>query len=209
MTDIKAEPKRPSMFRETPGSIKTLRQSYKDRTKAIEELRYQKELTGESDRSAIILMASTLEDGLVFPLMDAITRNLKYSLSSNDFDRVFRFEGPLGTFSSRLEIACLFGVIEDATYEQLTLVRELRNVCAHSKQAIDFGDATLKNVARRLFQPLGKFPQPPDDPKEIRNSFMLECMLLFLTLLEGSRESGWQRMKKGILELARNSSTVS
>jgi hypothetical protein len=103
-------PRRPSMFRSVPGSVKTLRQLYKDRLNLPDKAAMQAELAGESDRSSVILMASLLDDGLVLLLAEALC----FRPTEDEFERVFRFEGPLGSFSARLEVAFIFGFIEDA-----------------------------------------------------------------------------------------------
>jgi hypothetical protein len=174
-----------SMFKDTPGSIKTLRRSYKDRLRLPDKYSLQGELAGESDRSSIILMASLLDDALVF----RVAKSLHFDPSEDEFDRIFRLEGPLGTFSSRMEIACLFGFIEDATYEQLNIIREMRNACAHSKHALTFSEPALVNVTKRLFQPLGLIRMPDDDPDAIKGAFIVEGIFLFQALADGSRKT--------------------
>ena len=52
MTTDKEVPKRLSVFGgNTPGSVKTLRESYKDRLKIPDATHLQAELAGESDRA--------------------------------------------------------------------------------------------------------------------------------------------------------------
>ncbi len=176
-----------NVFKDPPASIKTLRRSYKDRLKLPDQYNLQGELAGESERASIILLATLLDDALITRLSQCLC----FRPEESEFEHVFRFEGPLETFSARMEIACLFGFIDDATYQQLNIIREMRNACAHSKHAMVFSDPVLANVTKRLFQPLGFLPQPPrDDPKELKGGFIVEGIFIFHTLISGSRVEG-------------------
>lgn len=190
----------PSVFRETPGSVKSLRKFYKDPLNLPDKYSLQGELAGESDRASVILMASLLDDALMY----RISKHLCFEPTREEFDKVFRFEGPLGTFSARMEMACLFGFIEDETYEQLTLIREMRNACAHSKHALKFTDAVLGNVLKRMFAPLGVI-SPDIAGNEAKGSFLVEGIFIYYSLYLGSREEGAKAVKEMLRDL-RNSS---
>jgi hypothetical protein len=139
---------------------------------------------GESDRASIILMAALLDDTLSF----TISRNFCEAVGQQEKDPAFRFDGPLGTFSSKIEIAALFGLIDDRVCDQLHTVRELRNACAHSRHGLRFTDAILLNVVERIFHPIGfhEFPRAADS-REIKSSFLDECLLTRQILISGSR----------------------
>lgn len=144
--------KRPSMLDSgRPNSLRTLRAAHRTNLDyASFFLEFQEELAGESDRATMILAAAHLDDLLMFRIADSRPFDLSFD---KDFPWLFRHEGPLGTFSHRMEIACLFGLIDDETYQQLDIVRELRNICAHSKQPVRFSDVIVRNYAKRLFEP--------------------------------------------------------
>ena len=135
----------------TPKSVKSLRAYYKDRTAPASIDHLTQEVTGESDPAFVILLASILEDVLIH----RVAKHLSFTPNETEFDHIFRFEGPLGTASARIEIAYLFGFIDERTRGQLDDIREMRNACAHSKQQMDFGVPVLANVAKRLFHPQG------------------------------------------------------
>lgn len=101
---------------------------------------------------------------------------------------ILRYEGPLGTFSSRTEVAYLFGGINRTIAEQLTLIREMRNACAHSKFKLSFDAPELANVAKRLFKPLGVTPLNDQTGEGIRRAFYIETMVIYQTLYHGSRQ---------------------
>jgi hypothetical protein len=186
--------KRPSVFGETAGSIKTLRRYYKDRS-SLDMDALNAELDGESDRACIILMASILDDTLKYRL----SKCLNFSPTDDEYDYVFRPNGPLGTFSGRMEIGCLFGFIDDSTYQELDIIRELRNACAHSKRKMVFADPQVENVTRRLFRPLGFIPDPPKG-QPLRPFFLGEGVFLFNVLYHGSRDEGIKKEKEKFMQ---------
>src|SRR5580704_14201175 len=103
-----------SLLKDPHAAIKALRKSYKNHHMP-DMFKLQIDLSRETDRSSIILMASILHDALA----ERIAHSVCFSPNDSEFDYMFRFEGPMGTFSARMEIASLFGLIEDETYSQL------------------------------------------------------------------------------------------
>jgi hypothetical protein len=132
----------------------------------------------------MILAASFLDDALKY----RISKKFCFIPTDEQFAYCFRFEGPLGTFSSRLEMAALFRIVDDSTYQQLNVIRELRNACAHSKQPISFETDKIMNVVNRLRHPLGIFSVGDDSVQGEKIIFAFEVLFLYGTLVSGSRE---------------------
>jgi hypothetical protein len=145
-------------------------------------------------------MAAMLDDALTYRL----SFSLAFEPSQTDFERIFRFEGPLGTFSARMEIAFLIGAIEADTYTQLKMIREMRNACAHSKQPLTFKEIALKNVTKRLFKAGGLLKPAAGEDDELKGAFVVESMFIYYSLYEGSREKGRQTMRAHILDNVEN-----
>jgi hypothetical protein len=173
-----------SIFKDTANSIKTLRRFYKDYSRLIDVEAFQKEVMGESDRATIILISAMLDDALSF----RIAKHVICPIDDEQYDYIFRFEGPLGTFSAKMEIACLFGIIEDEVYQGLDIIREMRNACAHSRHPLTFADSAITNVAKRLSFSLGLSNRRPDDNNNLKSHFVIESMFLREALRLGSRE---------------------
>lgn len=185
--------KKLNMFKDTtPGSTKTLRKKARESWLNVDVDAFQKELAGESDRASVVLLGTMLEDVLTYRL----TLALCIKPTEDECDYIFRFDGPMGTFSRRAEIACLLGIIEDDTYEQLDIIREMRNACAHSRHPLTFADEALANVAMRLFKPLGFVRKP--DRKEIKQAVLLEGFFIYYTLILGSRAKGEARIRSDL-----------
>lgn len=164
-----------------PNSVKTLRASYRRKLALPDAGDLIKELLAESDRAAVILAASLLDDLTA----NAIALRMADSIVVDDMEYIFRADGPLGSFSARLEIGNLFGAIENGTYTQLTTLREMRNACAHSKHKIGFDDDALRNVALRFFT---GFIAPEFAQKHLKEAFGLEIAFLAMALTYGRTE---------------------
>jgi hypothetical protein len=169
----------------TPNAVKTLRRHWKRKDLPNPAL-LAKELHAESDRAAVVLSSAILDDALTYRLINAFS----VKPTDDEIDYIFRFEGPLGSFSSKIEIAYLFGCIDDNTRSQLNDIREMRNACAHTKQIISFELPELANVAKRLFHPRGLVVSKLDTREQIRRAFIIEVLAILSVLVEGSREKG-------------------
>ena len=178
----------------TPSAIKILRRYWKDRINLPDTAALSDEISGESDRAVVILIATLLADALEFLLV----QRLIIQPDKTQMDHIFRFEGPLGSFSSRIEISYLFGFIDEVTRSQLNDIREMRNACAHTKHPITFSVPALANVAKRLFAPTGYLYLQDDTASEITNTFISEAMVLHSILIEGSREKGIETFKESL-----------
>jgi hypothetical protein len=180
MSDAPSKPF-PTGLHNTPGSIKSLRAYWKNGLADPPADDLRNELTGASDRATVVLIGSQLDDALRYRL----SLSMAYGLDDKDFDHVFRNEGPLGSFSSRIEIAYLFGVIDERTRSQLTAIREMRNACAHSCNPITFDVPQLGEVAKRVLHPTGFVSVPKSGVSSIRSAFILEFVIIFHTLISG------------------------
>ena len=111
------------------NAIQSLKKYYNDRSAPIISEELQKELEGTSDRAIVIILGTFLDDALEFVLASKMVR-----INDTEFKQAFRFDGPIGPFSSRIELAYLFGWIDKDTKKRLHYIREMRNACAHSKR---------------------------------------------------------------------------
>lgn len=167
-----------------PGSVSTLKKALNFKLKMPSAAAFLAEIRGESDRASVILASSQLDDLLANAI--ALKMSESVDIMALDIETIFRSSGPLGSFSARAEVANLFGVIENETYEQLTILRAMRNACAHSKHPITFKDPLLRNVAIHLFEPKGTTPRALAE-QNMKVAFVLEVTFLTRVLVHGSR----------------------
>ena len=67
-------------------------------------------------------------------------------------DRLLDFQGPLGTFSSRINLVYGLGLIREDQFEDLDTIRRIRNGFAHSHQPIGFSEQSLASLIGNLKQ---------------------------------------------------------
>ena len=96
-------------------------------------------LKGESDRGAIILAATMIDDRLSIALRERMP-----DINSAEAARIFGVDGLAGTFANRLKLAQALGIIDRGTRKLLELIREMRNACAHSRQIMTFSTPVIR-----------------------------------------------------------------
>jgi DNA-binding MltR family transcriptional regulator len=101
-------------------------------------------LAGESDRGLALAGAAMLDDALEVLLKARLLDKPKAVTSIIGLDR------PLGTFSSRIKVTYLLGLLEETEFRDLELIRKIRNDCAHNRGDVDFGAAPQKDRIAEL-----------------------------------------------------------
>lgn len=167
-----------------PKSVKTAKRHYLNNDAALDQTALGDDLVTTSDRAAVITIAALLDTAL------ARATTLKMHITSDaEYFRAFENGGPLSTFSARIDMAYWLKVIDQDTREQLHTVRELRNICAHSRLPISLNEPRLVAVARRVVHPRGLFKVIPDDPQGVRKALVSEALHLHGVILMGRDEA--------------------
>lgn len=171
-----------------PKSVQSLKRYYNDRLAIPDDEELFAELQEANDRSVVITLTAFTEDALEFVIAKRLRR-----MTKEEYLHAFRFDGPFGSFSRKIEVAYLMEAIDKRLRNQLTDLRELRNACAHSKLPISFKTPAFASVAKRLLHPRGRFRAGSDTPEDLRAAVQAECMFLFAVLTKG-REAAEQQM---------------
>lgn len=108
--------------------------------------RMYKGFDNETDRSAIILSVSYLENALTAFLSDFLVKD-------KETDRLFKGYAPLSTFSAKIDIAFALGLIPRDMKADLNIIRRIRNHCAHKWQDIKFDSSPLSDLVDNLLLP--------------------------------------------------------
>jgi hypothetical protein len=157
----------------TSGSVKSLKAYSKAGIQHGPELvELAKEIAGLSDRAGIIIAATYVEDGLV----RLLSKNM-VKLAPREKEEAFRPDGPLGSFSRRIEMSYLFKLIDKQTRDRLHDLREMRNACAHTRRSISLATPQLANVCKRFLREARVQPTE-DTPKHLRDHLVEECFFL-------------------------------
>jgi DNA-binding MltR family transcriptional regulator len=144
----------------------------------------QREFKKESDRGIALILTAWLGDALDAYLRSRVVDNTKAIQKLFDGDR------PLSTFSARINVAYLFGLIGAKQYADLHSIREIRNDFAHDREAISFKTQSISDRCKNLNA--YKIDQETEtDPrlrrKSPRYAFMLATTLYTASFMTASR----------------------
>ena len=105
---------------------------------------YHSELAGESDRGAAILAAARFEDWLKSCVIECFVE-LDKDLRDDLFDN-----GPLSTFSAKINLAFALGLYSKNVLKDLHTVKKIRNEFAHSAEPVKFDNQSISDMCRNL-----------------------------------------------------------
>jgi DNA-binding MltR family transcriptional regulator len=103
---------------------------------------FSAELSRVQQEALIVLTSAALLDRELMKLL--LTR--MRTLSDNRAKRIF--EGPLGRFAAKVDVAYAFELIDDELHQDLTVIRNIRNEFAHSVTDISFASPEVMNHMR-------------------------------------------------------------
>jgi len=113
--------------------------------KQLAELnRINEELQGESDRGCALLCASLLDNYLREVLSKILVGSKK------QLDSLLGFNGPLGSFSSKINIGYAFGLLSQWDVHDLNIIRGIRNDFGHKIESIDFSRRDIADKCNSL-----------------------------------------------------------
>jgi DNA-binding MltR family transcriptional regulator len=145
------------------------------------------EFSKETDRAAVILTGS-IADELLRSLLAG--RFVPVSSSSDEL-----FDGanaPLGTFSSRIEMAYRLGEISVKFARDLHLIRKIRNEFAHNIHGCSFDDARVRSRITELSNSHGIIQRSPhryEAPPSTRDQFLEAASWMIFHLNELIKET--------------------
>jgi hypothetical protein len=152
------------------------------------------ELKKESDRAAAVLAASFLETQLETLLK-------KVLINHKDRDLMFGAFAPLGSFSAKISVAFLIGLIPEDIYKDLNVIRKIRNEFAHKYDTLAFDLSPVKDWVDNFefvkwflhSLPLAIKPISKDESYDIQNRlrrrFELAVGMIMVTLDNYTREA--------------------
>lgn len=98
----------------------------------------------ETDRGCALMTAAFLESELESLLKE------KFLGTDKEVEKLFEFNGPLGTFSSKAKLPYALGLISKSTFQDLEIIRNIRNDFAHNYKFIDFSTTSIKDKISNL-----------------------------------------------------------
>jgi hypothetical protein len=131
------------------------------------------ELRTQTDRGAAIIGAALVEEAL----RRALQSKLQIKVNPNIKQRLFEANGPLATFSAKIDLAYSLQLVDldESQYRDLHLIRKVRNEFAHAVEPITFDSQKVKNLCaefRYIEETANRYPYldtgavPPKEPRE-------------------------------------------
>lgn len=151
--------------------IRALNHLNKKGITAIAPSDHAKHLHGENDRVFIILHGATLED-ILREHLDALFKGL----NKDERTRLFDYNGPAGTFSSRLMLAQGLGLIDRNQRHKCEIVKAMRNVAAHCHTKISFDTPVIRDAVLHLIPSQIRGKVKGWEASEYRHAFGLICL---------------------------------
>jgi hypothetical protein len=115
--------------------------------------RFLEEFDQETDRAAVILGAANIDE-LLYQLLSA---TLLPSTAAND--ELLDGDGPLSTFSARINASHRLGLIDANMTRTLHVVRKIRNAFAHEVSGCTLASGAQADRVRQLTIPLRKYKE--------------------------------------------------
>lgn len=110
-----------------------------------EEAQAIRSLATDSDRSAAIVAASLVEISLQEALLDSF-RNRDEDVIA----KMFHSSAPLGSFSAKIRLAYLMGVVSEDFHSDLDTMKEIRNRFAHHLSAASFKEQSIRDRTKNF-----------------------------------------------------------
>lgn len=105
---------------------------------------FRKELVKESDRGCALLAASYIDS-----ILELLLRN-NLCGSKTHLDCLFKPNGPLSSFSSRISMAYSLGFLSKNHLHDIQIVRKIRNEFGHNPEVISFSNSKIEALCNRL-----------------------------------------------------------
>lgn len=158
------------------------------------QYRVIQELENESDRSAIIIGSSIVETHLTAALKSNLHHNPKI------FEELFNPGRAIGDFGTKIQLGHVLGLYKISSYNDLKIIRRLRNDFAHNLDYKGFDDQKVKNriqnikitdeyVGSSVHEILHQANKPnlnlivyDTPPQDTRHKFLLACQLFGMLL---------------------------
>lgn len=128
-----------------PAYLRAFKEYAKSKPTVAHTAAMEKEFYGESDRACGILHASWVELSL--------TAALKRFFRPDAPSALFDYDGPLGTFASKILTAYGLGIFGSNTNHDLLLIRTIRNEFAHCQLPLRFDLPVVKAMCDHLLLP--------------------------------------------------------
>ena len=106
---------------------------------------FHESLKQETDRGCALMIASFLDSKLEALLRSGFVDSTKIA------GEILGISGPLGTFSARIDMSYLLGIVGPKIHRDLHLMRKIRNIFGHDYKLVSFNDQRISSRCKELY----------------------------------------------------------
>jgi DNA-binding MltR family transcriptional regulator len=139
-------------------------------------LLFLNQLDKESDRGCALVAAGYLEDQLKKVLQARMVKH------TGPAEEIFEGHEALATFSAKIKVAYLLGIVSHEVYSDLNRIRDIRNAFAHNLEIDSFAHASVVEKCA-LLENVQEEWLPSDKHSPARKNFT-RCAMAFESILE-------------------------
>jgi len=121
-------------------------------------------IKAESDRGCVLVAAAFLDEALELLIRSKMMRDVK--VVNRSVDPLLTGVGPLRSFWAKTELCRALDLLADWEHEDLTQIRDIRNLFAHSYENADFDDPRIVEMVLRL-NAFGRRILPKEDSPKL------------------------------------------
>ena len=103
------------------------------------------QLEKDSDRAVGVVAAAIVEQRL----SELILLHL-HKTDQKILERIFRVGGPVGSFSAKIDMAFLMGLVSLAFHAEMVIVKNIRNAFAHKLESTTFDTQKVRDLCFKL-----------------------------------------------------------
>ncbi len=142
--------------------------------------------------------------------LDTLLRQRFPKITDSTWETMVRENGPFSTFDQKITAAFAFRIFDEATKENLKIVKNIRNVFAHAKTLVKFEHELVVKELNKIQVPgfrkvIHRKLQKPKSPPQIR--YILLCMVISTHLVRkyahALQAQNTRRRRKQLSPLAR------
>jgi len=127
-------------------------------------------LENESDRGLVLVAAAYLDDMLTALIREKFVEDQKIT------EELLGTNGPLGTFSAKINLAYCIGLLHSNARSDLRKTRQIRNKFAHMRNKASFEDRAIQDKCSSLTYASKPIASTDDPTKIARGGFLLSMV---------------------------------
>ena len=132
------------------------------------------ELHRETDRGLALVAAALIDQKLLETLQSFFCPGKAAERLLTDSN------APLASFSARIEACFALGLIDDFEYQEITLIRKVRNEFAHKVHGFSFSASKVEGLCASLKSDLPRDAEPAGNEARFRFTMSTVCIVLRL-----------------------------